>query len=155
MTVDEFVDDLLTKDQCCDIALPRLAPRFSLEASGALEERKSFLEDEIGEDEDFETIVEKAADEEITKLKSAAREPPKTVVNLDEGKIVIEEGENVAKIEDGENTGKRKPPGDTSEDVKATTKKKKTKKAGDADTDDEIAQTNALRAKVGLKPLRG
>lgn len=50
--VDEFVDEMLTKDFLCDIAVPRIPTRWTLEASTKLEPRRSALE------EDFEDELE-------------------------------------------------------------------------------------------------
>ncbi|KQJ86872.1 pre-mRNA-splicing factor 38 isoform X2 [Brachypodium distachyon] len=50
--VDEFIDELLTKDYCCDTALPRIQKRWVLEASGTLEPRRSALEDDFEEEEE-------------------------------------------------------------------------------------------------------
>ncbi|KAJ0259441.1 Pre-mRNA-splicing factor 38 [Hirschfeldia incana] len=52
--VDEVVDELLTKDYSCDIAMPRLKKRCTLEKNGALEPRKSVLEDDFEEEEEKE-----------------------------------------------------------------------------------------------------
>ncbi|XP_071697781.1 uncharacterized protein [Rutidosis leptorrhynchoides] len=57
--VDEVIDELLTKDYSCDIALPRIKKRLTIEAIGALEPRKSALED------DFEEEEEKDEDEQL------------------------------------------------------------------------------------------
>lgn len=59
--VDEVIDELLTTDYSCDIALPRLQKRWALEASGALECRKSALEDDF-EDEDEKEEDDQAMD---------------------------------------------------------------------------------------------
>ena len=146
-TVDAFIDELLTKDFCCDIALPRLAKRFALEATGALEERKSLLEEEVGEGEDFETVIEKAVDEEMAKRRAMAM-PGETVnVDGDDGeadgaatkkKRSLEEEEEEEEEEEGEKKSK-----------------KKKKKTEGKEEDVEIAEANALRLKLGLKPLRG
>lgn len=45
--MDEFIDELLTGDACCDITLPRLPKRSILESSGALGPRVSALDGEI------------------------------------------------------------------------------------------------------------
>nr|XP_043620963.1 pre-mRNA-splicing factor 38 [Erigeron canadensis] len=57
--VDEVIDELLTKDYSCDIALPRIKKRLTIEAIGTLEPRKSALED------DFEEEEEKDEDEQL------------------------------------------------------------------------------------------
>ncbi|PIA61243.1 hypothetical protein AQUCO_00300640v1 [Aquilegia coerulea] len=52
--VDELIDELLTKDYSCDIALPRIKKRWTLESIGTLPPRKSALEDDFEEEEDKE-----------------------------------------------------------------------------------------------------
>lgn len=58
--VDDFIDELLTRDYSCDIALPRIKKRWTIEAIGTLEPRRSALED------DFEEEEEKDEDEQLT-----------------------------------------------------------------------------------------
>ena len=147
-TVDAFIDELLTKDFCCDIALPRLAKRFALEATGALEERKSLLEEEVGEGEDFETVIEKAVNEEMTKRRAMAM--PGETVNVDG-----DDGED-----DGAATKKKRSLEEEEEEEGEKKSKKKKKKTEGKEEDGgardvEIAEANALRLKLGLKPLRG
>ncbi|CAL9003311.1 unnamed protein product, partial [Prunus brigantina] len=48
--VDEVIDELLTKDYSCDIAMPRIKKRWTLEATGSLELRKSALEEDFDEE---------------------------------------------------------------------------------------------------------
>ncbi|KAH6819057.1 PRP38 family protein [Perilla frutescens var. frutescens] len=50
--VDEYIDELLTKDYSCDIALPRIKKRWTLEGLGSLEPRRSALEDDFEEEEE-------------------------------------------------------------------------------------------------------
>ncbi|KAL2231270.1 UNVERIFIED_CONTAM: Pre-mRNA-splicing factor 38 [Sesamum indicum] len=57
--VDEFINELLTTDYSCDIALPRIRKRLTLEAIDSLEPRRSALED------DFEEEEEKDEDEQL------------------------------------------------------------------------------------------
>ncbi|CAF1870244.1 unnamed protein product [Brassica oleracea var. botrytis] len=52
--VDEVIEELLTKDYSCDIAMPRLKKRCTLEQNGVLEPRKSVLEDDFEEEEEKE-----------------------------------------------------------------------------------------------------
>lgn len=52
--VDEVIEELLTKDYSCDIAMPRLKKRWTLEQNGSLEPRKSVLEDDFEEEEEKE-----------------------------------------------------------------------------------------------------
>ncbi|CAA7028832.1 unnamed protein product [Microthlaspi erraticum] len=60
--VDEVIEELLTKDYSCDIAMPRLKKRWTLEQNGLLEARKSVLEDDFEEEEEKEEIEGVAAD---------------------------------------------------------------------------------------------
>ena len=65
--VDEFVDELLTAERCCEIALPRLPARSVLVAAGQLGPRVSALTDEDLEgssDEDDEVDEDDEDDEE-------------------------------------------------------------------------------------------
>ncbi|CAI9105278.1 OLC1v1004167C1 [Oldenlandia corymbosa var. corymbosa] len=48
--VDVFVDELLTKDYSCDIVLPPIKKRWTLECLGSLEPRRSALEDDFDEE---------------------------------------------------------------------------------------------------------
>ncbi|XP_076953304.1 pre-mRNA-splicing factor 38 [Bidens hawaiensis] len=66
--VDEVIDELLTKDYSCDIALPRMKKRLTIEAVGALEPRKSALED------DFEEEEEKDEDDQLMDIDNGAHE---------------------------------------------------------------------------------
>ncbi|XP_028792911.1 pre-mRNA-splicing factor 38 [Neltuma alba] len=52
--VDEVIDELLTKDYSCDIALPRIKKRWTLESLDALEPRRSALEEDFEEEEEKE-----------------------------------------------------------------------------------------------------
>ncbi|KAF3902123.1 hypothetical protein ABW21_db0203955 [Orbilia brochopaga] len=49
--VDEFIDELLTKERVCDIALPRMPTRTQLEDLDELEPREPLVSD-VGSDED-------------------------------------------------------------------------------------------------------
>tara|TARA_B110000483_G_scaffold30029_1_gene36455 strand:+ start:703 stop:1518 length:816 start_codon:yes stop_codon:yes gene_type:complete len=147
-TVDAFIDELLTKDFCCDIALPRLAKRFALEATGALEERKSLLEEEVGEGEDFETVIEKAVNEEMTKRRAMAM--PGETVNVDG-----DDGEDDGAATKKKRSLEEKEEEEEEEEEGEKKSKKKKKKTEGKEEDVEIAEANALRLKLGLKPLRG
>jgi len=45
--VDEFIDELLTKERVCDIALPHIKTRAMLEDADELEPRESLLGSEV------------------------------------------------------------------------------------------------------------
>ncbi|KAJ6876684.1 hypothetical protein NC651_029630 [Populus alba x Populus x berolinensis] len=52
--MDDVIDELLTKDYSCDIAMPRIKKRWTLETLAALDPRKSVLEDDFEEEEERE-----------------------------------------------------------------------------------------------------
>ncbi|CAI5491976.1 unnamed protein product [Closterium sp. Naga37s-1] len=74
--VDEFIEELLTLDSSCDIALPRIPRRWTLEAAGQLELRKSGLdydemeEEEEEEEEEPEPVADKLS-RSFTQLKTS------------------------------------------------------------------------------------
>ncbi|XP_024016725.1 pre-mRNA-splicing factor 38 [Eutrema salsugineum] len=75
--VDEVIEELLTKDYSCDIAMPRLKKRWTLEQNGSLEPRKSVLEDDFEEEEEKEEnegIADGSEDEKDHHRKSPERE---------------------------------------------------------------------------------
>lgn len=66
--MDEFIDDLLTKERVCDIALPHIKTRAMLEDADELEARDSALGSEIesegeeGEREEEGAVMETGDD---------------------------------------------------------------------------------------------
>lgn len=52
--VDEFIDDLLTKERVCDVALPHIKTRALLEDADELEPRDSALGSELESEEEGE-----------------------------------------------------------------------------------------------------
>ena len=170
--VDEFVHNLLTKDMFCDVALPRVPHRQALEAAGALEPRVSALEEDIVDlEEQLEQAVEEAMGREM-----------KMDVDEDEEKPTSADGEGAAatgkrRREEGELDDASAPSHKTSAREpthrrdqrrerrrsrsrsppakKEKKEKEKKEKKESADVDPEIAEANAIRAKLGLKPLRG
>lgn len=50
--MDEYVNELLTGERVCDVALPRIPSRFALEETEELEPRVSLLGSEIDSDEE-------------------------------------------------------------------------------------------------------
>lgn len=79
--MDEFIDDLLTQERVCDIALPRMMTRAMLEDADELEPRESLLGSELesegeddDEDEDAEAVKEAAPREEAVGEQEAPTE---------------------------------------------------------------------------------
>ncbi|XVF14713.1 hypothetical protein REPUB_Repub09cG0085300 [Reevesia pubescens] len=71
--VDEVIDELLTKDYSCDIALPRIKKRWTLESLGALDARKSVLEDDFEEEEEKDENEQDGLEEEAAHEKDYYR----------------------------------------------------------------------------------
>ena len=115
--LDQFIDELLTEDYACDIALPHLPKRWHLEKAGQLGPR----------------------------VNSAA--------GLDGDEEVSEEEEEV--VQEEAIVGRLKMKGGSSK------KRRREEEAAPAQDEDRVADghdldieaTNALRAKLGLKPL--
>ena len=70
VTMDSFAEELVMGTHCCDIALPRLAPRFHLEKQGLLKPYTSLLDDEFKKMEEEEM---KKREEEEKKKKRRSR----------------------------------------------------------------------------------
>ena len=71
VTMDSFAEELVMGTHCCDIALPRLAPRFHLEKQGLLKPYTSLLDDEFKKMEEEE--IKKREEEEKKKKRSRSR----------------------------------------------------------------------------------
>ncbi|XP_012276010.1 pre-mRNA-splicing factor 38 [Orussus abietinus] len=65
--MDEFIDDLLREERCCDVILPRIQKRHVLEENNELEAKVSALEDDMDEG------IETSEDEDIAPLKEEIR----------------------------------------------------------------------------------
>lgn len=73
--IDEFIDQLLTSDYACDIALPRLPKRWHLEDAKMLPPRITFAEDDEVEDE-----VQGEGEVEVEEGEEVMVEEPKAMV---------------------------------------------------------------------------
>ncbi|CEF96738.1 Pre-mRNA-splicing factor 38 [Ostreococcus tauri] len=192
--VDEFVNNLLTKDMFCDVTLPRVPHRQVLEAAGALEPRVSALEEDIADlEEELESAVEEAIGQRMNMDVDAgeAAAAASTRGAREDGEIVASgskrsrEHDGVRYREcddsDGDRYVRRRErsrsrsrdrvparrddarPGvlasgeemDHREKKEKKEKKEKREKKEKTEMDPEIAEANAIRAKLGLKPLRG
>ncbi|KAJ4903995.1 Pre-mRNA-splicing factor 38 [Raphanus sativus] len=182
--VDEVVEELLTKDYSCDIAMPRLKKRCTLEQSGALEPRKSVLEDDFEEEEEKEETG--SEDEKVTERERDMDRRRDSHRHRDRDYDMDRDydrergrgrdrdhhyrGRDRERERDRDREGDRRDRArrrSTSRDRKRREtdddrdreepKKKKEKKMKDDGTDHpdpEIAEANRLRASLGLKPLR-
>ena len=125
--VDEFAHELLTSDYSCDVALPHLPKRYHLEAQHLLEPRQCLVEESDEEESD------EKRDEKRPRKKKKTDSKKKAMDSLFKKKTTPEEGEEVTTYNNDDDGGNYKKK-DDGLDVEAT---------------------NALRRKLGLKPLRG
>jgi pre-mRNA-splicing factor 38A len=134
--MDEFIEDLLTKEFCCDIALPFLPKRILLENQNILSERETTL-DEI----DLHKILKEEKEEEQKKegfklkfkkkeedLSSSEEEDLHWNPEKKDKKPFVWKGDKQDEEEDEQKNGK-------------------------SDTL-SIEETNELRKKIGLAPLK-
>lgn len=56
--VDEFIDELLTEERVCGIALPQLRSRYALEETEEIEPRESALKSEIDSDSEVDSQID-------------------------------------------------------------------------------------------------
>ncbi|KAL6444467.1 pre-mRNA-splicing factor 38 [Cataglyphis hispanica] len=68
--MDEFIDNLLREERCCDVILPRIQKRYVLEENNELEAKVSALED------DMDDGIESSEEEEIPPIKESPRKRP-------------------------------------------------------------------------------
>mmetsp|Transcript_31930 Transcript_31930/g.98605 ORF Transcript_31930/g.98605 Transcript_31930/m.98605 type:complete len:274 (-) Transcript_31930:61-882(-) len=127
--VDEFVDELLTEDYACDIALPHLPRRWHLERQGLLGPRVNSAAG-LGGDEDDEESEE---------------DEPAPAPSGGPGKLVFKKKRRRADDDDDDDDRRRAPAPRRDDPADA---------APAEGHDLDIEATNALRAKLGLKPLR-
>lgn len=65
--MDEFIDELLIEERCCDVILPRIQKRHVLEENNEIETKVSALDDDL--EEGMETSGDEEEDEEIHPVK--------------------------------------------------------------------------------------
>ena len=153
--VDKVVNDMLTTDYLFDIALPRLPYRHTLEGAGFLQPYESALKEEY--------LQHYAERQERKKQEKEAAERAAAAAAAGEGgeaapRAVAYRPSRLQRMEGGEdlNGGRgeasqpRRRKGRASRSPSPGAKKAKQGGGEDA----EIAEANALRAKLGLKPLR-
>lgn len=97
--MDEFIDELLTKERVCDIALPHIKTRAMLEDADELEARDSALGSEIeSEGEEGEEAEEREVGEEREeggeKAKGGEREEGEEKAKGEEEGATMETGDD-------------------------------------------------------------
>ncbi|KAI9189918.1 hypothetical protein H9P43_001351 [Blastocladiella emersonii ATCC 22665] len=180
--MDEFVDQLLTEERVCDVILPRLPKRYILEDAGELEPRVSAIQDEFDAMVDAEDAARKDGgsdadmdvDEEVRDEDGSAppqphddddsrddgevpRSPRAAPVDpdVDLGKVKVSKKKVAKLFKDKSGASSSKPKSKAREEAPA---------GGDSDDGGapsggfrdsmSIEETNAMRIKLGLKPLR-
>jgi pre-mRNA-splicing factor 38A len=133
--MDQFVDDLLTKERVLDCILPRITKRYILEDALELETRISPLE-ELEEDVEMEEseLIQDEVEEIVKEIRLEDIDPlhkVKTKYSSKKVKGLFKKVEKKKKVKEGE---EEKP-------------------AGFKDGSLSYHETNILRANLGLKPL--
>jgi pre-mRNA-splicing factor 38A len=136
--MDQFVDDLLTKERVLDCILPRLAKRYILEDLGELDPRISPLEDELEEEDEEkeEEVVEPVESEKEEKIE-----------------IKLEEIDPLKKKNKKYSTKKVLRLFKKVEKKKVAVEEEEEKPSGFKDGSLSYHETNILRANLGLAPL--
>ena len=139
--LDEFVDALLQEDRVYGVILPRIPKRPILEDREGLPKYQSPLQDEL---EAF--LAQRTLPEEQVGSSSPRSLPPPSSIPMPTVHEAPRKKTGALKFKQSQIDKTQEGPDTTSSHtVKSTT----------ATTElDEIAQANALRAKLGLKPLR-
>ena len=146
--VDEFVDDLLTKDLVCDVTLPRIPLRWTLEATGALQPRRSVLEDGM---DDALAAAEAAAGAGGAGHAGGGGWPPPPPLGgaADRDRGARDGRARRSRSRSREGRGARGRSGSP----RARQEREAAPEVPAGDLND-VSQVNALRAKLGMKPLR-
>ncbi|CAI2355009.1 unnamed protein product [Caenorhabditis sp. 36 PRJEB53466] len=176
--MDDFIDNLLREDRYCDIQLPRLQKRWALEEVTSLPPYKSLLDGDLvalSESEEEEEEEEKKEKPRLTsRRRSRSRDREREVGDR---RGVHEREKQRERREKGDDEpgpsssssrrderDDRKRDRDRSrdrdrerkdkrDDDRRDRKKESRRGGGDNDEEREIAEANALRAKLGLAPL--
>lgn len=150
--MDEFIDDLLHLDRVCDTILPRLTQRYILEDADELEPRISPLEDEL------DAMMDEEEEEDIAESKY------NDIVEIKDNDIVESKDEEMPQVKVTEvEIGEPKKKVWSKKKVKSLFKTTKiAPKLKDVEADEggaggdasmTIAESNRLRASLGLAPL--
>ncbi|KAA0048048.1 pre-mRNA-splicing factor 38 [Cucumis melo var. makuwa] len=156
--VDEVIDELLTKDYSCDIALPRVKKRWTLESSGSLPPRKSALEDDFEEEEEKEEAepINDSLEDDIHEKNYYRGRSPVRERDRDRRRD-SHRHRNMVEIEIGKGkAGNGRDEIETVVEEGAIQEAEvgvKTEKMG-SEEDPEIAEWNRIRASLGLAPLK-
>lgn len=138
--MDEFLDELLTAEMSCDVILPHLPRRETLVNSGMLNgPRISTLDDELNEEEDEE--------EEEDKEES---QPERAHHTSHSGEKTLSSTNSLANMFKRAQVRQRNDA--ANEDEERETQRRRIDDA--QESSQSLQEANALRTKLGLKPLR-
>ncbi|CAA98434.1 Pre-mRNA-splicing factor 38 [Caenorhabditis elegans] len=175
--MDDFIDNLLREDRYCDIQLPRLQKRWALEEVDMLPSYKSLLDGDLvamsDSDSEEEEVTKKEKPRLTSRRRSRSRDRERDVGDRREvrEREKLKERRERGDDEPGPSSsgsGRRDDRDDRRRDRDRSRDrdrrdrrdddrrdKKKESRRGGADNDEEreIAEANALRAKLGLAPL--
>jgi len=172
VNMDSFAEELVMGTHCCDIALPRLAPRYHLEKQELLKPYKSLLEDEFLKEEEEERKKEqeetrKRKEEESKSRRRRSRSRDRGRRSRSRERSRRDRGRRSRSREDRDNKYRERRlfRSNSRERHQKKTKKIKTNRSN-SDNDAEptsdqkmpakgtIEFWNMERAKLGLKPLK-
>jgi len=152
--MDEFLDELLTAEMSCDVILPHLPKRETLVNSGMLEgPRISPLDDELNDDDDDDEKEEeeRECDEKIEQDFSRPEKQEQTSHN---GNSKSSSSSNsLANMLKRAQVRHRNDNGGDANDVEERETQRR-RIDDEHESSQSLEEANALRAKLGLKPLR-
>ncbi|CAP28917.1 Protein CBG09713 [Caenorhabditis briggsae] len=172
--MDDFIDNLLREDRYCDIQLPRLQRRWALEEVDMLPPYKSLLDGDLvamsESDEEEEEETKKEKPRLTSRRRSRSRDREREVGDRREVREREKMRERRERGDDepgpssclkdrderrkDRDRSRERDRRDRKDDERRDRKKESSSRRGaDNDEDREIAEANALRAKLGLAPL--
>jgi pre-mRNA-splicing factor 38A len=153
--MDEFLDELLTAEMSCDVILPHLPKRETLVNSGMLEgPRISPLDDELNDDDDDEKEEEEEERECDEKIEQDFSRPEKQEQTSHNGNSKSSSSSNsLANMLKRAQVRHRNDNGGDANDVEERETQRR-RIDDEHESSQSLEEANALRAKLGLKPLR-
>ncbi|KAG1691831.1 Pre-mRNA-splicing factor 38A [Nymphon striatum] len=180
--MDEFIDELLHEERMCDIILPRIQKRHVLEEGNKLEQRVSALEDDLDDVEESEEEIEmvnihsstdhhrdhhssrnkpRKSPSPIRKRRNRSKSPSHKRRHRSRSREKERRKHKSSRDHDRKkNRSRSRSPRDRhkkSSHKHSRHGSRKDRSSRERDTNrgrDEIAEANAVRAKLGLAPLR-
>ncbi|CAG2100524.1 unnamed protein product [Medioppia subpectinata] len=157
--MDEFIDLLLREDRVFDVILPRILKRKVHEESGELGPRVSVLDDDLEAEADSEE--DQSNDESYDTSRPDRRQRSRSPVRRRRSRSPPTRSRRSRSRSREKRSERERPERERRERKRSKSpkreKSKREKKAKNEPKDpklDEIAEANALRARLGLKPLK-